>query len=80
MTKPCPDVGVLRGWSVRWVQARVRDAIRRNRAAWNLVPSLRDAIIAREYASIAAGLDKDLVSSLHLATLWTDFLEAADLL
>ena len=69
-----------RGWDKQTVKSYVRDAIKENRAAWDLVPSLRTAIIAWEYTSIVSNQGVDMISTQKLSNLWLDMLEAADLL
>jgi len=69
-----------RGWDKQTVKSYVRDAIKENRAAWDLVPSLRTAIIAKKYTSIVSNQGVDMISTLKLGNLWLDMLEAANLL
>jgi hypothetical protein len=69
-----------RGWSLRQVRDYVRDAIKADRAAWDLVPSLRVAIIARKYAEVVSGQASETIATAKLSVLWTDMLEAAGLL
>jgi hypothetical protein len=69
-----------RGWSKQTVKGYVRDAIKENRAAWDLVPSLRTAIISKKYTSVVSNQGVDMISTLKLQNLWLDMLEAANLL
>jgi hypothetical protein len=71
---------ITRGWDKQAVRGYVRDAIKQNRAAWDLVPSLRVAIIAQRYTSIVSNQAVETIETIKLGNLWTDMLEAADLL
>lgn len=69
-----------RGWSKQTVKSYVRDAIKAHRAAWDLVPSMRVAIISMKYAFVVSNLGTESIATLKLQNLWLDMLEAANLL
>jgi hypothetical protein len=73
-------IATNRGWDKAQVRSYVRDAIADHRAAWDLVPSLRQAIIAQKYAVIVSGQAIEMIATEKLTNLWTDMLEAAGLL
>lgn len=75
-----PKTASTRGWDRAQVRSFVRDAIAQHRDAWHLVPSLRTAIIAQKYAAIVSGQATETIATEKLSALWTDMLEAADLL
>lgn len=68
-----------RGWDRAQVRSFVRDAIKMNQAAWDLVPTMRTAIIAQKYAFIVSGQVVDTIATAKLTTLWTDMLKCAGL-
>jgi hypothetical protein len=73
--------GAARSWDRQQVRSFVASVIRGNRAAWDLVPSLRTAIVAQAYASVVSGqAGETFATAKKLANLWTDMLEAAGLL
>ncbi len=61
-----------RGWDERQVKAMVTDAIEANKAAWELVPTLRTAILAQKFVMVVTGLDRESVPTAYLDTLWSD--------
>lgn len=69
--KRARQVAKAHGW--------VKEAIKANKAAWDLVPSLRTAMIAQKYAEVVSGQAMETVRSEWLTTLWQDMLELAGL-
>jgi hypothetical protein len=68
------------GWQWDSVTRFVKAAIEANKAAWDLVPSMRAAIIALKYAEIVSGQERETIPSIYLTNLWRDMLEASNLL
>lgn len=60
-----------RGWTPSQVKRFVLDAKNRNEHCWYLIPALRDALIAREYASVVSSLHGE-VTCTELKHLWQD--------
>lgn len=58
------------GWDSRQIRDFVNNAVKRHQDAWKLVPSLRTAILAEEYASIVSGQHVETISTERLSNLW----------
>ena len=71
-----PDIKT-RGWDAKHVKAFVKDAISFHKAAWDVVPSLRRAILAERFADIIRHQDRDQIPAAYLDNLWIDMCECA---
>lgn len=77
------DLASGREWTSGQVKLFVQRAKKRHAHAWSLIPSLRDAILAEEYARVTSGIGGDpslAFSRQGLRFLWQDMLAEAGLL
>lgn len=61
-----------RGWDAWQVKTFVQDAISQHRAVWDVVPTIRRAIIAQKFTTIVTGQDRGEIPTVYLDNLWAD--------
>ncbi len=66
-----------RGWDERQVKEFVFQAIKHHKAAWDVVPSLRRAIVAEAFAVIVTGQDRESIPTIYIENLWSDMQDQA---
>lgn len=66
-------------WSKQQVKAFTRDAIKSNKALWDVVPSARAGIIAHTFAGVVCGQHAETLSTEEVSALWHGMLTEAGL-